>query len=338
MSTQEFASKETDALEPILRENPSRNKYVLFPIDPQYKGAFDAYKRNLSSHWVVEEIDFSKDAKKWEELLPSERRYLSHLLAFFAASDGIVNENLAENFLKMVYPPEIKQFYCKQILEEAIHSETYSTMIDQLIRDPQEKEKLFNGIDNFPSVRKKAQWAQRWIFSEEACFDEKIIAFCIVEGLFFSSSFAGIFHFKKGDRLPGLLEANEFIFKDENSHCMFAALVHSYLIRKVSPERFREIMLDAVEIELTFVDESLPENIPGLGAESMKDYVRCMANTLATKLGYEPPFPGQSHDLDYMVTIALPTKSNFFEKNAAEYQRQEAFQKGMTFQKRERKY
>jgi len=302
--------------EPILQENP--NRFVIFPIEQQE--IWEMYKKQQACIWTAEEIDLSADIDDWRNKLnDNERHFIKHVLAFFAASDGIVNENLAENFVREVQYSEAKFFYGFQIMMENIHSETYSLLIDTYITDPQEKKKLFNAIETIPAVKKKADWALKWVESEH--FQERLVAFAAVEGIFFSGSFCSIFWLKKRGLMPGLSFSNELISRDEGMHCDFAVLLHNnYLANKVSEERIKEIILSALEIEKEFITESLPVKLIGMNADLMKQYLEFVADRLLVDLGCSKVF-NVENPFDFMANISLQGKTNFFEKRVGEYQK-----------------
>jgi ribonucleoside-diphosphate reductase beta chain len=274
-----FAITSHYRMEPLLAENP--NRFVLFPI--QNADVWQFYKQAEASFWTAEEIDLSQDQKDWNNLNDNERHFIKHVLAFFAASDGIVNENLAVNFMQEVQLPEARCFYGFQIMMENIHSETYSLLIDTYIKDPKEKDYLFNALETVPAVQKKGEWALKWINSEN--FAERIIAFAAVEGIFFSGSFCSIFWLKKRGLMPGLTFSNELISRDEGLHCDFACLLYSYLQNKLSEERVHSIIRDAVSIEQEFVTDALPVNLIGMNAKSMSQYIEFVADRLLVALG-----------------------------------------------------
>ncbi|WP_448520438.1 ribonucleoside-diphosphate reductase small subunit [Rhodoflexus sp.] len=301
--------------EPLLVENP--NRFVLLPIE--YDDIWQMYKKHEASFWTAEEIDLSQDLKDWESLNEGEKHFISHVLAFFAASDGIVNENLAANFLHEVQYSEAKCFYGFQIMMENIHSETYSLLIDTYIKDPAEKHRLFNAIETIPCVQKKAEWALRWIKSEH--FAERLVAFAAVEGIFFSGSFCSIFWLKKRGLMPGLSFSNELISRDEGLHCDFACLLYTrHLKNKLSEARVLEIITDAVRIEQEFITEALPVNLIGMNAKLMSQYIEFVADRLLMELGYNKHY-GSSNPFDFMEMISLQGKTNFFEKRVGEYQK-----------------
>jgi ribonucleoside-diphosphate reductase beta chain len=303
-------------MEPILQENP--NRFVVFPI--QHHDLWEFYKKAEASFWTAEEIDLAADLVDWRSRLnDDERHFVKHVLAFFAASDGIVNENLAENFVKEVQYPEAKFFYGFQIMMENIHSETYSLLIDTYITDPEEKMHLFRAIDTIPAVAKKAEWALRWI--KNSTFQERLVAFAAVEGIFFSGSFCSIFWLKKRGLMPGLSFSNELISRDEGSHTDFAVHLHNnHVVNKVSEERIKEIILSALEIEKEFITEALPVKLIGMNSDLMKQYLEFVSDRLLSDLGCAKVF-NSTNPFDFMVNIALNGKTNFFEKRVGEYQK-----------------
>ena len=301
--------------EPILQEN--KNRFVLFPIQKNYIWQF--YKKAQASFWTAEEIDLSQDLKDWNNLNDGERHFISHVLAFFAASDGIVNENLAENFLSEVQFTEAKFFYGFQIAIDNIHSETYSLLIDTYVKNPAEKNKLFNAIETIPCVKKKADWALRWI--DNGSFAERLIAFAAVEGIFFSGSFCSIFWLKKRGLMPGLTFSNELISRDEGLHCDFACLLYNtHLVNQLSKETVTEIIQDAVEIEKEFVTDAIPVKLIGMNAELMCQYIEFVADRLLEELECDKIYK-TTNPFDFMYMISLQGKTNFFEKRVAEYQK-----------------
>lgn len=303
-------------MEPILQENP--NRFVVFPI--QHHDLWEFYKKAEASFWTAEEIDLAADLVDWRKNLnDDERHFIKHVLAFFAASDGIVNENLAENFVKEVQYPEAKFYYGFQIMMENIHSETYSLLIDTYISDPAEKMHLFRAIDTIPAVQKKAEWALRWI--KNSTFQERLIAFAAVEGIFFSGSFCSIFWLKKRGLMPGLSFSNELISRDEGSHTDFAVHLHNHhVVNKVSQDRIKEIILSALEIEKEFITEALPVKLIGMNSDLMTQYLEFVTDRLLADLGCEKVF-NSANPFDFMVNIALNGKTNFFEKRVGEYQK-----------------
>lgn len=302
--------------EPLLRENPRR--FVIFPI--QYHDIWQMYKKAEASFWTAEEVDLSKDLQHWESLKPEEKYFISHVLAFFAASDGIVNENLVERFSQEVQVTEARCFYGFQIAMENIHSEMYSLLIDTYIKDSKEREFLFNAIETLPCVKKKADWAIRWIGDKKATYGERVVAFAAVEGIFFSGSFASIFWLKKRGLMPGLTFSNELISRDEGLHCDFACLMFKHLIRKPSEERVKEIIMNAVLIEQEFLTEALPVKLIGMNCTLMKQYIEFVADRLMLELGFRKIYKVEN-PFDFMENISLEGKTNFFEKRVGEYQR-----------------
>ena len=302
-------------MEKILQEN--KNRFVLFPL--QHLDIWEYYKKAQASFWTAEEIDLQQDLADWEKLNAGEQHFVKHVLAFFAASDGIVNENLAENFVSEVQYTEAKFFYGFQIMMENIHSETYSLLIDTYIKDKAEQDHLFNAIDTVPAVQKKAEWALKWIGSDS--FVERLIAFAAVEGIFFSGSFCSIFWLKKRGLMPGLSFSNELISRDEGLHCDFACLLYTDHINNQLPqERIYEIILDAVEIEKEFVTVALPVSLIGMNAEMMCQYIDFVADRLLVSLGCKKHY-NATNPFDFMEMISLQGKTNFFEKRVAEYQK-----------------
>lgn len=302
-------------IEPILQENNER--FVLFPI--QHDKIWEMYKQAEASFWTAEEIDLAPDMKDWEGLSPDERHFISHVLAFFAASDGIVNENLVINFMQDVTIPEARCFYGFQIAIENIHAETYSLLIDTYIKDESEKTKMFHAIDTIPCVKKKADWALRWI-DEAPSFAHRLIAFAAVEGIFFSGSFCSIFWLKKRGLMPGLSFSNELISRDEGLHCDFACLIYSMLQDKLSKKEVESIITDAVEYEKEFVSDALPVSLIGMNAEMMCQYIEFVADRLLVALGYDKVY-NATNPFPWMEMISLQGKTNFFEKRVAEYQK-----------------
>jgi len=308
--------KNTVVEEPILKDDP--NRFVIFPV--KHHDIWQMYKTQQAMIWTAEELDLAADINDWEnKLTDDERFFIKHVLAFFAASDGIVNENLAENFLSEVQYAEAKFFYGFQIMMENVHSETYSLLIDTYIKDSKEKDYLFNAIETFPPVRKKADWALRWI--ENGSFAQRLIAFAAVEGIFFSGSFCSIFWLKKRGLMPGLTFSNELISRDEGLHCDFACLLYNdHLVNKLDKNEVAEIIMDAVEIEKEFVVESLPVRLIGMNAELMCQYIEFVADRLLVELG-NPKVYNVQNPFDFMDMINLQGKTNFFEKRVGEYQK-----------------
>ena len=303
-------------VEPILQEN--KNRFVIFPI--KHHDIWEFYKSMEASFWTAEEIDLSQDLNDWNNKLNDDERYfIKHILAFFAASDGIVNENLAENFVNEVQYAEAKFFYGFQIMMENIHSETYSLLIDTYVKDEAEKDDLFNALEVFPAIKKKADWALKWIESDS--FAERLIAFAAVEGIFFSGAFCSIFWLKKRGLMPGLTFSNELISRDEGVHCDFAVHLHNHhLINKVPKERIRSIIVDALNIEREFITESLPASLIGMNAVLMTQYLEFVADRLLVELGCDREY-NTTNPFDFMDMISLQGKTNFFEKKVAEYQK-----------------
>lgn len=314
MPDQQNQNTMQNAAEPILTENPGR--FVIFPI--QHPDIWQAYKQAEASFWTAEEIDLQQDLNDWKNNLNDDERYfIKNILAFFAASDGIVNENLAVNFLTEVQYAEARSYYGFQIMMENVHSETYSLLIDTYVQDAREKDYLFNAIDNIPSVKKKADWALKWISSPS--FAERLIAFAAVEGIFFQGSFCAIFWLKKRGLMPGLSFSNELISRDEGSHSDFACLLYrNHITNKLDPARILEIITDAVEIEKVFITESLPVRLIGMNDGLMKQYIEFVADRLLSALGLDAHYR-TANPFDFMENIALQNKTSFFEKRTSEY-------------------
>ncbi len=309
--------------EPILKEN--KDRFVIFPI--QHDDIWQFYKKAEASFWTAEEIDLSQDLKDWSQTMnDDEKHFIKHVLAFFAASDGIVNENLAENFVSEVQYTEAKFFYGFQIAMENIHSETYSLLIDTYVKDPKEKDYLFHAIETMDCVKKKADWALRWI--DEGSFAERLIAFAAVEGIFFSGSFCSIFWLKKRGLMPGLSFSNELISRDEGLHCDFACLLYNnHLQNKMPVETVQEIIADAVSIEKEFVTDALPVKLIGMNADLMCQYIEFVADRLLAELGC-PKIYNSTNPFDFMEMISLQGKTNFFEKRVGEYQKAGVLKEG----------
>jgi len=301
--------------EPLLREDPSR--FVIFPIN--YQDIWRFYKKAVASFWTTEEVDLSRDMDDWKKLKEGEQYFIKHVLAFFAASDGIVNENLVDRFMSEVQATEARSFYGFQIMMENIHSEMYAKLIENLIHDTKEKLALFNAIETMPAVAKKAEWALKWIGSD-APYSVRVVAFAAVEGIFFSGSFAAIFWLKKRGLMPGLTFSNELISRDEGLHCDFACLMYHYLVQKPSQERVIEIIKDAVKIEQEFLTDALPVRLIGMNCELMCQYIEFVADRLLVELGC-PKQWRRENPFDFMEMISLEGKTNFFEKRVGEYQR-----------------
>mmetsp|Transcript_29174 Transcript_29174/g.61408 ORF Transcript_29174/g.61408 Transcript_29174/m.61408 type:complete len:428 (-) Transcript_29174:227-1510(-) len=302
------------AEEPLLRENPGR--FVLFPI--QDNDIWQMYKKAEASFWTAEEIDLASDLQDWSNLTNNERHFISHVLAFFAASDGIVNENLTGNFATEVTSPEARCFYGFQIAVENIHSETYSLLIDTYIKDQKQKMHLLNAIETVPCVNKKAHWALRWCDAKHASFAERMIAFAAVEGIFFSGSFCAIFWLKKRGLMPGLCFSNELISRDEGLHCDFACLLYTKIVNKLPESRITEIITNAVEIEKEFVVDALPVELIGMNSKLMCQYIEFCADRLLHALGCAKYYKALN-PFEWMEMISLQGKTNFFEKRVGEY-------------------
>jgi ribonucleoside-diphosphate reductase beta chain len=302
-------------MEKILKENP--NRFVIFPIE--YHDIWDFYKKHQAAFWTAEEVDLSGDIRDWEKLSDNEKYFVKNVLSFFAASDGIVNENLAENFYREVQYPEAKFFYGFQLAMENIHSLMYSLLIDTYINDPKEKLECFRAIEHLPAVQKKANWALNWI--NNASFQERLVAFAAVEGIFFSGSFCSIFWLKSRGIMQGLCNANALIFKDENLHCDFAIhLFNNHIENKISEKRIKEILLSALEIEKEFITESLPVSLIGMNQNLMKQYLEFVVDGLLVKFGCKKEF-NVEQPFKFMEQIAVETKGNFFESRTIEYQK-----------------
>ncbi|KAL7412971.1 ribonucleotide reductase small subunit [Mrakia frigida] len=301
--------------EPLLQETEKR--FVLFPI--KFKEIWQAYKKAEASFWTAEEMDLSKDQHDWDNKLnDNEKHFISHVLAFFAASDGIVNENLLERFSQEVQSAEARCFYGFQIMMENIHSETYSLLIDSYIKDEAERDFLFTAIDTIPCIRRKADWALKWISSKESSFAERLVAFAAVEGIFFSGSFASIFWLKKRGLMPGLTFSNELISRDEGLHTDFACLLFAHLRRRTHPDIILSIIKEAVAIEQEFLSDALPVSLIGMNCTLMCQYIEFVADRLLVSLGNEKHW-GSTNPFDFMEMISLQGKANFFEKRVSDY-------------------
>ncbi|WP_297511402.1 ribonucleotide-diphosphate reductase subunit beta [Flavobacterium sp.] len=303
-------------VEPILQDN--KDRFVIFPI--KHHDIWEWYKKQEACIWTAEEIDLHQDLADWNDKLNNDERYfIKHILAFFAASDGIVNENLAENFVSEVQYPEAKFFYGFQLMMENIHSETYSLLIDTYVKDEAEKNQLFHAIEVFPAIKEKAEWALKWVQSPN--FSERLIAFAAVEGIFFSGSFCSIYWLKKRGLMPGLTFSNELISRDEGMHCDFAVHLHNHhLVNKVSKERITEILTNALDIERKFITESLPVSLIGMNSKLMTQYLEFVTDRLLVELGCSKVF-NVTNPFDFMDMISLQGKTNFFEKRVSEYQK-----------------
>jgi ribonucleotide reductase beta subunit family protein with ferritin-like domain len=300
----------------ILKDNP--NRFCMFPI--KYPDIWSMYKKAQASYWTPEEIRFDSDLNDWEQLTKPEQYFISNVLAFFASSDGIVLENLVEKFMSEIQIPEARAFYGFQIAMENVHSEVYSLMIDSLIQDTNEKKKLFESIENIPCIKRKAEWALEWINNTDN-FANRLIAFAVVEGIFFSGSFCAIFWLKKRNLMvQGLGTSNEFISRDEGMHTDFAVLLFSYLENKPEYSVVKKIILDAVTIEKEFITESIPCNLIGMNSTLMKQYIEYVADRLVCQLGY-PKLYNAENPFDFMEMISIENKTNFFEKRTTEYQK-----------------
>jgi ribonucleoside-diphosphate reductase subunit M2 len=315
LNIQKYSTKQLENDEPILQENKQR--FVLFPI--QYTELWKAYKKAEASFWTAEEIDFSKDKQDWDnQMNDNERYFIKHILAFFAGSDGIVLENLMQNFCSEVQLPEARCFYAFQGAIENIHSEVYSLLIDKYVDDPTEKHTLFNAIENISCIQKKADWAIKWMDPKHASFHERVVAFATVEGVFFSGSFCAIYWLKKRGLMPGLTFSNELISRDEGMHTDFAILIYNMLKHRLDTERIYEIIKEAVSIEKEFINESIPCAMIGMNATLMSQYIEYVADRLIVQLGY-PKLYKSENPFDFMQLISMEGKTNFFEKRVSEY-------------------
>ena len=301
-------------IEPILR--PDKSRYVMFPI--KYNDVWEMYKKQIDCFWIVNEVDLSKDLMDWEKLNEDEKHFISMVLAFFAASDGIVQENLAVRFMNDVQVAECRAFYGYQIAMENIHSEMYSTLIDTYIKDNVQRDKLFNALEHYPCIAKKGDWARRWIEDNNSSFATRLVAFAVVEGIFFSSSFASIYWIKKRGLMPGLTFSNALISRDESLHTDFAVLLYSKLQRKLSQENINTIVKEAVEIEKEFITEAIPCRMIGMNAKLMIQYIEFVADRLVVQLGYEKIYQS-ANPFDFMELISIESKVNFFERTNSEY-------------------
>ena len=292
------------------------NRYVLFPI--KHNEIWKMVKKQQACFWIPEEVDLSKDLEDWSTLNDNEKHFIKNVLAFFAGSDGIVLENLVLNFFQEIQIPEVRSFYSFQIMMENIHSETYSLLIDKYITDSVEKHKTFNAIENNPAIKKKADWAIKWIDSDCANFSTRLVAFAIVEGLFFSGAFCSIYWIKKRGLMPGLTFSNELISRDEAMHTEFAILLYSMISNKLDVELINKIFNEAVTIEKNFILESIPCNLIGMNVQMMSEYIEFVADRLLIQLGYNKLF-NTKNPFDFMELISLDSKTNFFEKRVSEY-------------------
>jgi ribonucleoside-diphosphate reductase subunit M2 len=288
----------------------------MFPI--QHQDIWQMYKKQVDCFWRAEEIDLSKDLTHWEALNKDEQMFISMILAFFAASDGIVLENLAQRFMSDVQVSEARAFYGFQIAMENIHSETYSNLIETYIKDKEEKSRLFNAISNYPCIKKKSDWAQKWIHDNRSSFATRLVAFACIEGIFFSGAFCSIFWLKKRGLMPGLTFSNELISRDEALHCEFAVLLYSKLVKKIDKARIYEIIKEAVEIEIEFICDALPCRLIGMNSQMMTQYIQFVADRLSVQLGYKKIY-NVLNPFDFMELISLESKTNFFEKKVDAY-------------------
>jgi ribonucleoside-diphosphate reductase subunit M2 len=304
----------TNIHEPLLEADD--NRFVMFPI--KYQEIWEMYKKQIDCFWRAEEIDLSKDISHWNGLEENERFFISMILAFFAASDGIVLENLASRFMKEVQVAEARAFYGFQIAMENIHSESYSLLIETYIKDSEQKDKLFNAITHFPCIKKKSDWAQKWIHDQKSNFATRLVAFACVEGIFFSGAFCSIFWLKKRGLMPGLTFSNELISRDEALHCEFAVLLYDKLNIQLSQSQLHEIVKEAVEIESEFICEALPCRLIGMNSELMSQYIKFVADRLCLQLGYNKIY-NVTNPFSWMELISLQGKTNFFEKTVSDY-------------------
>jgi ribonucleoside-diphosphate reductase beta chain len=312
--------------EPMLM--PAIDRFVMFPI--QHDDIWKAYKIHMAAFWTAEEIDLAEDLTDWDNLTGDERHFLKHVLAFFAASDGIVNENLAQNFASEVQWAEARAFYGFQIMMENIHSETYSLLIDTYIKDEKEKTYLFNAIETVPAVTKKAQWALKWTNPESASFGERLIAFAAVEGIHFSGSFCALYWLKKRGIMKGLTFSNELIARDEGLHRDFAVMLHNKLVHKVPEENIHRIISEAVDIEKDFVTTALPVSLIGMNANQMCQYIEFVADHLLSSLGCDRLY-NSTNPFPWMEMISMQGKTNFFERRVGEYQKAGVLSSDNTF-------
>jgi ribonucleoside-diphosphate reductase subunit M2 len=309
-----MTTPETHFVEPLLK--PDDNRFVMFPI--KYPDIWAMYKKQMDCFWRAEEINFAQDLADWEKLSQEEKHFISMVLAFFAASDGIVLENLASRFMSDVQVSEARAFYGFQIAMENIHSESYSLMIDTYVRDDAEKTRLFSAIENYPCIAKKANWAKKWIADNRSSFASRLVAFAAIEGIFFSSSFASIYWIKKRGLMPGLTFSNELISRDEALHTEFAILLYKKMTKKLNKKRIYEIIEEAVEIEKEFITEAIPCRMIGMNMNLMKQYIEFVADRLVVQLGYDKIY-NTGNPFDFMELISIESKVNFFERTNAEY-------------------
>ena len=301
-------------IEPLL--TPDDNRYVMFPV--KYNDVWDMYKRAIDSFWIVNEVNLAQDLKDWNGLNEDERNFIKMVLAFFAASDGVVTENLAVRFMNDVQNSEVRAFYGFQIAIENIHSEMYSLLIDTYIKDDDEKTKLFEATTNYPCITKKFNWAKKWLDDKRSSFAKRLVAFAVVEGIFFSSSFACIYWIKKRGLMPGLTFSNELISRDEALHTEFAVLLYSKLVRKLPKKKVVDIISEAVEIEKEFITEAIPCRMIGMNAKLMTQYIEFTADRLLLQLGYDKIY-NSANPFDFVELISIESKVNFFERTNSEY-------------------
>jgi ribonucleotide reductase beta subunit family protein with ferritin-like domain len=301
-------------VEPLLK--PDDNRHVMFPI--QHNDIWEMYKRAVDCFWIPGEINLAQDLNDWEKLNDDERHFLSMILAFFAASDGIVLENLSARFMNDIQVSEARAFYGFQIAIENIHSEVYSLLIETYIKDPVQKQKLFEATKNFPCIEKKANWAKKWIADKRSSFATRLVAFAVIEGIFFSGSFCNIYHIKKRGLMPGLTFSNELISRDEALHTEFAVLLYSKIVRKLPKKKIHEIIMEAVEIEKEFIIEAIPCRMMGMNSKLMIQYIEFVADRLSLQLGYDKIY-NSINPFDFMELISIESKVNFFERTNSEY-------------------
>jgi len=301
-------------IEPLLL--PDENRFVMFPI--RHNDVWDLYKKSIDSFWKAEDLDLSKDPIDWKKLTPDVQNFIKMILAFFAASDGVIVENLALRFMTEIQAPEIRAFYAFQNFMEGIHSEVYSLLIDTYVEDPEEKNKLFHAVEHYPCIKKKSDWARKWISDGRSSFATRLLAFAIVEGIYFSSSFAAIFWLKRMNVLPGLCLANEYISRDESMHVDHAVLLYKKLKRKVPKKRFVEIMKEAVDIEIDFITVSIPCRMIGMNHDLMIQYIKFVTDRLCLQMGYDKIY-NTANPFDFMEFISLDCRTNFFERRVSAY-------------------
>lgn len=303
-----------DFNEPLLTE--SKNRHVMFPVE--YPDIFEMYKKHVSTFWTADELNFQQDLIDLEKLTPNEKYFINHVLAFFAASDGIVSENLGQRFSNDVPKAEVRAFYAFQNAMEQVHSESYSLLIDSYVKDPVEKDNLFNAVSNFPAIKEKAEWCLKWISDVLSPFSQRLVAFAIVEGVFFSASFCAIFWMRERGLLPGLSFANQLISRDEGLHTQFACLLYSKLNNKLEESVIHQMFKEAVDIEMHFITESIPCAMIGMNGDLMKEYIKFIADYTIMMLGYTPLYHAQN-PFAFMEFASLEGKTNFFEKRVSEY-------------------